>query len=118
MKPKPKKGLHRHRILPGHQGGEYTEDNVVYLTHAEHIEAHKKLYEKYGHKEDLWVQAWMAGGKADQTGENGPNWKGGIWMKDPKEYQKRYYQKNREKFKKRALERYYATRLRSASSTV
>jgi hypothetical protein len=51
-----KNGLYKHRIIPGHMGGIYTDDNIVLLTIEEHAEAHKQLYEKHGKYED-WL-AW------------------------------------------------------------
>ena len=50
--------LHKHRILPGHMGGTYTPDNVELLTVAEHAEAHRLLFENFGHEEDRI--AWRA----------------------------------------------------------
>lgn len=46
-------GLHRHRIVPGHIGGEYTEDNITYLTVREHIIAHYLLWKIYRSPDDL-----------------------------------------------------------------
>ena len=34
-------------------GGTDDPDNIVELTVEEHAEAHRKLYEKYGHMQDL-----------------------------------------------------------------
>ena len=42
-------GLERHRIVPGHQGGEYIEENCTYLTRREHIIAHFLLWKINGH---------------------------------------------------------------------
>lgn len=36
--------LYRHRIKPGHQGGEYIDSNCTYLTLREHIIAHYLLW--------------------------------------------------------------------------
>lgn len=49
----PKKGYHRHHVIPIHAGGSDTRDNVVYPTADEHADAHKALYEKHGKIEDL-----------------------------------------------------------------
>lgn len=46
-------GLHRHRILPGHSGGEYVDDNVTYLTPREHTIAHFLLWKIYKNPNDL-----------------------------------------------------------------
>lgn len=44
--------LHRHHIVPRHAGGTNEPCNLVYLTVAEHAEAHRLLYEHYGRKLD------------------------------------------------------------------
>lgn len=51
MKP-PKKGYHRHHVLPKHAGGTDDDDNIVYLTVDEHIAAHRELFEKFGSPAD------------------------------------------------------------------
>ena len=43
---------HKHHIIPKHMGGSDDPSNIVELTVAEHAEAHKKLYEEYGHLQD------------------------------------------------------------------
>lgn len=48
---------HNHRILPGHMGGKYTEDNVIKLTISEHATWHYELWVYYGHWEDYY--AWQ-----------------------------------------------------------
>jgi hypothetical protein len=48
-----KSGLHAHRILPGHSGGEYTEENVTYLTPREHVIVHFLLWKIYKNPNDL-----------------------------------------------------------------
>lgn len=57
---------HKHHIIPRHAGGTDEPSNLVELTIAEHAEAHKKLYETYGRKEDYW--AWM--GLTGQIGKD------------------------------------------------
>jgi hypothetical protein len=52
MKPV-KKGFHRHHKVPVHAGGTDDDENIVYLTVEEHIQAHLDLYEKYGKDADL-----------------------------------------------------------------
>lgn len=52
MKP-PKKGYHRHHVLPKHAGGTDDDDNIVYLTVDEHIVAHRKLFEQFGNPADV-----------------------------------------------------------------
>lgn len=48
---------HKHHIVPKHAGGSDDPSNIVELTVEEHAEAHKKLWEQYGRKED-WL-AWQ-----------------------------------------------------------
>jgi hypothetical protein len=43
---------HKHHIIPKHMGGTDDPSNLVELTVEEHAQAHKELFEKYGHKED------------------------------------------------------------------
>lgn len=49
--------MHRHHIIPKHQGGSDEESNIELLTESEHALAHKKLYEQFGKWED-WL-AWQ-----------------------------------------------------------
>jgi hypothetical protein len=53
--------LFRHRIKPGHQGGEYTDDNCTYLTLREHIIAHYLLWKMNGNSGDYRAYKWMSG---------------------------------------------------------
>jgi len=48
----PKKGFHRHHIIPKFLGGTDVADNLVYLTPYDHAQEHKKLFEEHGRKED------------------------------------------------------------------
>jgi len=50
--------LHKHHVIPKHMGGSDDSSNLVELTVEEHAEAHKKLYEQYGHWQDKI--AWQA----------------------------------------------------------
>jgi hypothetical protein len=43
---------HKHHIIPVHAGGTNSPDNLIELTVAEHAEAHKILFEKYGRWQD------------------------------------------------------------------
>ena len=52
---------HRHRIIPGHQGGTYAPENVVLLTVEEHAEAHRKLYEEHGRWQDKLAWRLLSG---------------------------------------------------------
>jgi hypothetical protein len=42
-------------------GGSDEPSNLIKLTIEEHAEAHRKLYEEYGHKEDLWAWKGLEG---------------------------------------------------------
>ena len=48
---------HIHHILPKHMGGTDEETNLIKLTVDAHAEAHKKLWEEYGHWQDYL--AWQ-----------------------------------------------------------
>lgn len=43
---------HKHHITPKHMGGSDDPSNLIELTVEEHAEAHRKLYEQYGHWQD------------------------------------------------------------------
>ena len=43
---------HKHHIVPKHMGGTNDQSNIVELTIEEHAEAHRKLYEEFGHLQD------------------------------------------------------------------
>jgi len=49
---------HKHHIIPKHMGGSNDNDNIVELSVEEHAQAHKSLFEKYGHWQDKI--AWEA----------------------------------------------------------
>ena len=51
-------GKHIHHIIPKHMGGSNDPSNLIELTVEEHAEAHRKLYEEYGHWQDHF--AWKA----------------------------------------------------------
>lgn len=51
-------GTHTHHIIPKHMGGTDEPENLIQLTVEEHAEAHRKLYEEYGHWQDH--VAWKA----------------------------------------------------------
>lgn len=48
---------HKHHIIPKHMGGDDNPNNLIELSIEEHANAHKKLYELYGHYEDKI--AWL-----------------------------------------------------------
>jgi hypothetical protein len=43
---------HKHHIIPKHMGGSDDTSNLIELTVEEHAEAHRKLYEEFGHFQD------------------------------------------------------------------
>ena len=52
---------HQHHIIPKHQGGSDDESNLIELSIADHAEAHRVLYEKYGHWEDYVAWQGLSG---------------------------------------------------------
>ena len=44
--------IHKHHIIPKHDGGTDDESNLISLTVEEHAEAHKKLYKEHGRWQD------------------------------------------------------------------
>ena len=44
---------HLHHIIPKHMGGNDEPENLIELSIEEHAEAHRVLYEKYGHWQDM-----------------------------------------------------------------
>ena len=50
--------MHKHHIIPKHMGGSDDPSNLILLTVEEHAEAHRLLFEKYGHWQDK--VAWKA----------------------------------------------------------
>jgi hypothetical protein len=53
--------LHRHHKTPKHAGGTNDASNLELLTVAEHAEAHKLLFERYGREEDRIAWLGLAG---------------------------------------------------------
>ena len=49
---------HTHHIVPRHMGGTDDTSNLVKLNIEQHAEAHRQLYEQYGHWQDRL--AWKA----------------------------------------------------------
>jgi|APCry1669190327_1035288.scaffolds.fasta_scaffold39935_1 hypothetical protein len=64
-----KKGdfLHRHRIVPSHAGGQYTPDNITYLTPKEHRLVHLLRYKLYGAREDIFAYIRLRGSFSGHT---------------------------------------------------
>ena len=52
---------HNHHIIPRHAGGTDDPSNLVKLTIEEHAEAHRKLFETYGRKEDYIAWKGLSG---------------------------------------------------------
>jgi hypothetical protein len=52
---------HKHHIIPKHAGGSDDPSNLIELTIEEHAEAHRKLYEQYGRKQDLAAFLGLSG---------------------------------------------------------
>ncbi|ATW62840.1 homing endonuclease [Synechococcus phage S-CBWM1] len=53
--------LQKHRIIPGHSGGDYSEANVVICSIEDHIKAHRIRYEVYGERGDKFAVSMMTG---------------------------------------------------------
>ena len=56
-----KKLTHKHHIIPRHMGEQDSAGNIVELTVAEHADAHRLLYEKYGHWQDHLAWKGLSG---------------------------------------------------------
>jgi hypothetical protein len=52
---------HKHHIIPKHMGGSDDPSNLIELTVEEHAEAHRKLFEEYGHWQDELAWKGLAG---------------------------------------------------------
>lgn len=53
--------LYKHRIIPGHEGGTYTNQNVVFISFEEHKLAHFYRYLSYQKKADITAYRFMSG---------------------------------------------------------
>lgn len=51
----------RHRIIPGHCGGDYSPENVVICSVEDHIKAHQIRYETFGDPGDKFAVSLMTG---------------------------------------------------------
>lgn len=56
-----KKTIHKHRVVPGHRGGEYTEGNVVEVTITQHAMWHFAEWKLHGRLEDELAWKGLAG---------------------------------------------------------
>lgn len=57
---------HKHHIIPRHMGGSDDPTNLIELTREEHAQAHMKLYEQHGKKEDLGAY-YLLSGQTDEA---------------------------------------------------
>jgi hypothetical protein len=62
---------HKHRIIPGYEGGEYTEGNVVDLTLVQHVMWHYAEWTRKGNWQDQVAYKFLSGqltlGEAQET---------------------------------------------------
>lgn len=56
---------HKHHIIPKHMGGSNDPSNLIELSVEEHSQAHLKLYEQHGKKEDLCAYYMLSGKSQD-----------------------------------------------------
>lgn len=56
---------HKYHIIPKHMGGSDDTSNIVELSVEEHSQAHLRLYEQYGKKEDLCAYYMLSGRSQD-----------------------------------------------------
>lgn len=56
---------HIHHIIPKHMGGTDDPSNLIELTVEEHSQAHLRLYEQHGKKEDLCAYYMLSGKSQD-----------------------------------------------------
>lgn len=52
---------HKHHIIPKHAGGTDDPSNIIELTVPEHAEAHRKLWEEHGRKQDYVAWKGLSG---------------------------------------------------------
>lgn len=82
--------VEKHRIIPGHSGGKYIDDNIVLVSFSEHCLAHFYRYLAYGNSIDLYAYHKMIGdtveariSRSKSGGKAAKNIKVGCF-KDPK----------------------------------
>ena len=57
---------HKHHIIPKHMGGTDDPSNLIELTREEHAQAHMKLYEEFGKRQDLGAY-YLITGQTDEA---------------------------------------------------
>jgi len=60
-------GLHTHRIIPGHSGGEYNSENITFLTPKEHRIIHYIRYRLYRNRADIYSYIKLQGSFSGHT---------------------------------------------------
>ena len=94
---------HYHHIVPKHMGGTDKQSNLIKVTIKEHSKAHKKLWKKYGRKEDYLAWKALSGqiGKEEilyersLLGASQPKEKNGMWGRTHSKEQKEKWSKKR-----------------------
>ena len=59
--------VEKHRILPGYEGGQYDDNNVILLTFPEHAMIHYLRYLEYGKVQDFRAYKIMTGDLNEET---------------------------------------------------
>lgn len=62
-------GLHRHRIVPGYEGGTYSPENVTLLTRREHRIVHRLRWMIQQNQGDIWAATRLGGKLTDKEVE-------------------------------------------------
>jgi hypothetical protein len=76
-------GLHRHRIIPGHEGGQYIPENISLLTGKEHRIVHRLRWHLFKKIEDKWATR-ILGGKGIESPNTGRRYKLGPYSEERK----------------------------------
>ena len=70
-----------------------TDEEMCILENKLLINRKKRCWNRY-YNESLGDPRYV-----DQSGENNPNWKGGIWVNDPESYKKKYHKEYDKEYK-------------------